>query len=66
MSKESATQPIGSQHARTGPSGPSVPEPSFAERVRTLLYLARTGHPVDNVSQASRLAVWFGHAVCFR
>ena len=43
MSKESATQPIGSQHARTGPSGPSVPEPSFAERVRTLLYLARTG-----------------------
>lgn len=43
MPKESPKEPIGSQHARPGPSGPRVPEPSFAERVRTLLHLARTG-----------------------
>ena len=34
---------LGSQHARTDSSAPSVPEPSFAEQVRTLLYLGRTG-----------------------
>ena len=34
---------LGSQHARTDSSAPSVPEPSFAEQVRTLLHLGRTG-----------------------
>lgn len=39
-----ATDPIGSQHAGSAaPSSPSAPEPSFAERARTLLHLARTG-----------------------
>ena len=39
------TDPIGSQHAGGGSqsSSPPVPEPSFAERARTLLYLGRTG-----------------------
>src|ERR1035437_6419768 len=27
------------QHASTGPAGPQLPEPSYAERVRTLLSL---------------------------
>src|SRR5262249_39146180 len=31
------------RHAGDGTSGPSVPEPPFAEQVRTLLHLARTG-----------------------
>ena len=31
------------QHASTGPSGPVVPEPSHAERSRTLLSLVRVG-----------------------
>jgi heme iron utilization protein len=33
------------KHAGTGPAGdqPAVPEPSFAERARTLVYLARIG-----------------------
>jgi len=33
------------KHARTGPASdqPAVPEPSFAERARTLIYLARIG-----------------------
>ena len=43
MPQASNQEPVGSQHARTDSSAPSVPEPSFAERVRTLLYLARTG-----------------------
>ena len=38
-----AKEPIGTQHARTTSQGPSVPEPAFAERVRTLLDLGRTG-----------------------
>ncbi len=38
-----ASNQIGSQHARTDASTPSVPEPSFAEQARTLLHLARTG-----------------------
>jgi putative heme iron utilization protein len=40
-----AKDPIGSQHAgSTSPSvSQSVPEPSFAERARTLMYLGRTG-----------------------
>src|SRR5262250_3563547 len=33
------------KHASTGPAGdqPTVPEPSFAERARTLMYLGRIG-----------------------
>jgi hypothetical protein len=31
------------KHASSGAARPSVPEPSFAERVRTLLYLGRVG-----------------------
>src|SRR5215510_13408548 len=39
-----APDPIGSQHAGSAaPPSPSAPEPSFAERARTLLHLARTG-----------------------
>jgi len=33
----------GNQHAGTGPSGAAIPEPSFAERARTLVHLGRTG-----------------------
>lgn len=43
MPQASNQEPIGSQHARTDSSASSVPEPSFAEQVRTLLHLARTG-----------------------
>jgi putative heme iron utilization protein len=31
------------RHAGTGAPGPSIPEPSFAERARTLLHLGRAG-----------------------
>ena len=31
------------RHAGTGATGPSVPEPAFAERARTLLHLGRVG-----------------------
>ena len=31
------------QHASTGPAPPQIPEPSHAERVRTLLSLASVG-----------------------
>ncbi len=34
---------LGSRHVGSTPSGPSVPEPSFAERARTLVYLGHTG-----------------------
>ena len=39
-----SSSPTG-KHAGPGPagSGPTVPEPTFAERARTLLYLGRTG-----------------------
>lgn len=33
----------GGKHASSGAARPSVPEPSFAERARTLLYLGRVG-----------------------
>ena len=41
--RKRAAPTLGSQHARTDSSAPSVPEPSFAEQVRTLLHLGRTG-----------------------
>jgi putative heme iron utilization protein len=31
------------KHASSGAAPPSIPEPSFAERARTLVYLARVG-----------------------
>src|ERR1700677_603379 len=31
------------KHAGTGATGPAIPEPSFAERARTLLHLGRVG-----------------------
>src|ERR1700728_5068455 len=31
------------KHAGTGATGPPIPEPSFAERARTLLHLGRVG-----------------------
>jgi heme iron utilization protein len=31
------------KHASSGTARPSIPEPSFAERARTLLYLGRVG-----------------------
>ncbi|MBZ5683443.1 MAG: DUF2470 domain-containing protein [Acidobacteriia bacterium] len=39
------TTPSGRKHAGPGPASdqPPVPEPSFAERARTLMYLIRTG-----------------------
>ncbi len=43
MSSSSSSSSIG-KHAGPGPSDqPAVPEPSFAERVRTLVYLGRLG-----------------------
>ena len=46
-SNETAVQ---RQHASTGPSQPQLPEPSYAERVRTLISLA----PVATLSTLSR------------
>src|SRR3954449_7087061 len=37
------SSPSARKHAGSPSSGPSVPEPSFAERARTLLYLGRVG-----------------------
>ena len=37
------SNPAARQHARTGPAGPQLPEPSYAERVRTLLSESTTG-----------------------
>ncbi len=39
MAKDS----VGSQHVGGGPQSSGPPEPSFAERARTLMYLGRTG-----------------------
>jgi len=39
-SNETTAPPVARQHASTGPAGPVVPEPSHAERVRTLVSLA--------------------------
>jgi putative heme iron utilization protein len=38
-----ANDPISSQHIGSGPQLGALPEPSFAERARTLLYLGRIG-----------------------
>ena len=35
--------PSSNKHAGTGATGPSIPEPAFAERARTLLHLGRVG-----------------------
>lgn len=40
----STPSPLGRKHAGPGPNGgPAVPEPTFAERARTLVYLNRVG-----------------------
>src|SRR5215470_17806177 len=36
-------EPPRPQHAAPAPTAPPVPEPPFAERVRTLLHVGRTG-----------------------
>src|SRR5438034_9879070 len=45
------------KHAGTGPASdrPAVPEPAFAERGRTLMYLGRIG----SLSTLSRKQPWF-------
>src|SRR2546429_8913383 len=45
------------KHAGTGPASdqPAVPEPAFAERARTLMYLGRIG----SLSSLSRKHPWF-------
>src|SRR3984957_20210825 len=46
----STNNTVSSRHASTGPASPQLPEPSHAERVRTLLALA----PVAPLSTLSR------------
>jgi putative heme iron utilization protein len=46
----SPTEPIVRQHASTGPTSPQLPEPTHAERVRTLVSLV----PVATLSTLSR------------
>src|ERR1700692_2395257 len=46
----STNNTVSPRHASTGPSSPQLPEPSHAERVRTLLALA----PVATLSTLSR------------
>src|ERR1039458_9725496 len=46
----SPTEPAVRQHASTGPALPQLPEPTYAERVRTLLSLV----PVAILSTLSR------------
>ena len=46
----SPAEPAARQHASTGPASPQLPEPTHAERVRTLMSLA----PIATLSTLSR------------
>jgi hypothetical protein len=46
-----------------GPTAPSVPEPSYAERARTLAYLVRSGSARHALAQAPGTSVRVGDAV---
>ncbi len=53
------------KHAGPGPasSGPAVPEPTFAERARTLMYLGGTGSLSTLSAQTTRLPFRIGDAL---
>ncbi len=51
------------QHAYSGPELPQLPEPSYAERVCTLLFASRDRDAIDALPQARRLSLWVIDAI---
>jgi hypothetical protein len=53
------------KHAGNGAASdqPTVPEPSFSERARTLGYFGRIREPVDAFAQAAGVPLWISDAI---
>ena len=60
-----AHAPAPRQHASTGPAQPQLPEPSHAERSRTLLSLVSVGMLIYGVAETCGLSFWVADAVCY-
>ena len=51
------------QHASTTAAGPQLPEPTYAERVRTLLSLTSIATLSTLVPEACGISIWLTDAV---